>query len=144
MLLERLILLLSTEDNKCYNWRMKHYAGNIEQQTLENNDFRRVIFTGKNSQLVLMAIQPGDEIGLEVHDEHDQFFRIEAGQAKFIVDNETFVGEDGFAVVVPAGAQHNVVNSGSDVLKLYTIYSPAEHPDGTVHATKLDALNAGH
>jgi mannose-6-phosphate isomerase-like protein (cupin superfamily) len=123
---------------------MKHYADNIEEKTLENNDFRRVVFTGKNSQLVLMTIQPGDEIGQEVHDEHDQFFRIEAGTAKFIVDNETFIGEDGFAVVVPAGVQHNVINSGVDELKLYTIYSPPEHADGTVHKTKLDALNSGH
>lgn len=123
---------------------MKFYADNIENQTLGNEDFRRVIFTGKNSQLVLMTIQPGDEIGMEVHNTHDQFFRIEAGQANFTVDGETFLVEDGFAVVVPAGIEHNVVNSGSEALKLYTIYSPAEHPEGTVHATKADALKAGH
>lgn len=123
---------------------MKFYADNIENQTLGNEDFRRVIFTGKNSQLVLMTIQPGDEIGMEVHDTHDQFFRIEAGRANFTVDGETFLAEDGFAVVVPAGIEHNVVNSGSEALKLYTIYSPAEHPEGTVHATKADALKAGH
>lgn len=123
---------------------MKYYAENIEQKTLENTDFRRVIFTGENSQLVLMNIQPGDEIGMETHDGHDQFFRIEAGQAKFTVDGNVFLAEDGFAVVVPAGAQHNVVNSGSEELKIYTIYSPAQHADGTVHHTKEDALKAGH
>lgn len=123
---------------------MKIYAENIEQKTLENKDYRRVVFTGKNSQLVLMNIQPGDEIGREIHETHDQFFRIEAGQAKFTLDGDVFTGEDGFAVVVPAGVEHNVVNSGTDELKLYTIYSPAEHAEGTVHQTKSDALAAGH
>lgn len=123
---------------------MKYYAGNIEQQTLENQDFRRVLFTGKNSQLVLMNIQPSDEIGEEIHEEHDQFLRVEAGKAKFIVNDEESFGEDGFAVVVPAGAKHNVINVGEDELKLYTIYSPAEHPDGTVHHTKQEALEAHH
>ena len=123
---------------------MKIYAENIEQKTLENKDYRRVVFTGKNSQLVLMNIQPGDEIGKEIHETHDQFFRIEAGQAKFTVNGDVFTGEDGFAVVVPAGAEHNVVNSGTDELKLYTIYSPAEHAEGTVHQTKSDASAAGH
>lgn len=123
---------------------MKIYAENIEQKTLENKDYRRVVFTGKNSQLVLMNIQPGDEIGTEIHETHDQFFRVEAGQAKFTVNGDVFTGEDGFAVVVPAGVEHNVVNSGTEELKLYTIYSPAEHQEGTVHQTKSDALEAGH
>lgn len=123
---------------------MKFYADNIEQKTLENTDYRRVLFTGKNSQLVLMTIQPGDEIGKEVHDTHDQFFRIEAGEAEFTIDGEVVAGGDGFAVIVPAGALHNVVNTGSEELKLYTIYSPAEHADGTIHKTKADALAAGH
>ncbi|MEY2703446.1 MAG: hypothetical protein RLY43_2085 [Bacteroidota bacterium] len=123
---------------------MKFYADNIEKQTLENSDYRRVLFTGQNSQLVLMNIQPGDEIGEEVHAEHDQFLRVEAGQAKFILGDDMFMGEDGFAVVVPAGTKHNVINVGSDELKLYTIYSPAEHADGTVHVTKADATAAGH
>jgi len=123
---------------------MKNYANNIEKQTLENTDYRRVLFTGQNSQLVLMSIQPGDEIGEEVHAEHDQFLRVEAGQVKFIIGDDMFIGEDGFAVVVPAGTKHNVINIGSDELKLYTIYSPAEHADGTVHATKADATAAGH
>jgi mannose-6-phosphate isomerase-like protein (cupin superfamily) len=123
---------------------MKFYADNIEQKTLENSDYRRVLFTGKNSQLVLMTIQPGDEIGEEIHDGHDQFLRVESGEAKFIIDDEIVTGGDGFAVVVPAGAKHNVINSGSDELKLYTIYSPAEHPDGTVQHTKADASEAHH
>ena len=91
-----------------------------------------------------MNIQPGDEIGTEIHETHDQFFRVEAGQAKFTVNGDVFTGEDGFAVVVPAGVEHNVVNSGTEELKLYTIYSPAEHPEGTVHQTKSEALEAGH
>ncbi len=123
---------------------MKYYAGNIEEQTLENSDFRKVLFTGQNSQLVLMTIQPGDEIGKETHDTHDQFLRIEAGQAKFVLNGEEIVGGDGFAVVVPAGTEHNVINVGENELKLYTIYSPAEHPDGTIHHTKQDALDAHH
>lgn len=123
---------------------MKYYAENIEQKTLENTDYRRVLFTGKKSQLVLMTIQSGDEIGMEVHETHDQFFRIEAGNAEFTIDGEVFSGGDGFAVIVPAGTMHNVVNIGDDELKLYSIYSPAEHADGTLHKTKADALAAGH
>ena len=123
---------------------MSYYSGNIEEQTLENKDFRRVLFTGKNSQLVVMNIQPGDEIGEEVHEEHDQFLRVEAGEAKFIIDGNVVTGGDGFAVVVPAGSMHNVINIGSDELKLYTIYSPAEHPDGTVHHTKQEAIESHH
>lgn len=123
---------------------MKFYANNIEDQTLENSDYRRVLFTGKNSQLVLMNIKPGDEIGEEIHEEHDQFLRVESGEAKFVLDGEEVSGGDGFAVVVPAGTKHNVINVGSDDLKLYTIYSPAEHPEGTVHHTKSEATEAGH
>lgn len=123
---------------------MKFYADNIEQRTLENVDYRRVLFTGKNSQLVLMNIKPGEEIGLEVHDTHDQFFRVESGEALFTVGDNAFNGGDGFAVVVPAGEKHNVLNVGSEDLKIYTIYSPAEHPDGAVHHTKEDALSAKH
>ncbi len=123
---------------------MKYYANNIEEQTLENSDYRRVLFTGKFSQLVLMNIQPGDEIGTEVHDEHDQFLRVESGEAQFIIDGTTVTGGDGFAVVVPAGAEHNVINVGETELKLYTIYSPAEHPDGTIQSTKADSLKDNH
>jgi mannose-6-phosphate isomerase-like protein (cupin superfamily) len=119
---------------------MKFYAENIEKQTLENENFRKVVFTGKNSQLVLMSINVGEEIGLETHDEHDQFIRVEAGTAKFIIDDEVVEGGDGFAVVVPAGSAHNVINSGDVDLKLYTIYSPPEHADGTIHQTKEDSV----
>jgi mannose-6-phosphate isomerase-like protein (cupin superfamily) len=116
---------------------MQGYKDNIEKLTLENNDFRRVLYTGKNSQLVLMSLKPNEEIGMEVHEDTDQFFRFEKGQGKVIIDgNEKTVG-DGDAVIVPQGAQHNVINtSSSEALKLYTIYSPAHHRNGVVHATK--------
>ena len=116
------------------------YHDNIEEITLENEDFRRVLFTGDHAQLVVMAIGPGEEIGQEVHDNVDQFFRFEAGEGKVIIDEEEVVVGDGDAVIVPAGAEHNIINiSLSEKLKLYTIYSPANHPDGTVHKTKAEA-----
>lgn len=118
---------------------MKPYFGHIEADTLANNNFRQVIFTGQHSQLVLMSLKPGEEIGMEVHPQVDQFFRFEAGQGKVVVDGEEFAVADGDAVVVPAGSQHNVINTGEEDLKLYTIYSPANHPDGTVHRTKVEA-----
>lgn len=118
---------------------MKPYFGHIEADTLANNNFRQVIFTGQHSQLVLMSLKPGEEIGMEVHPQVDQFFRFEAGQGKVVVDGEEFAVADGDAVVVPAGSQHNVINTGEEDLKLYTIYSPANHPDGTVHRTKAEA-----
>jgi len=123
---------------------MKGYCSNIEELTLANDYFRQVLFTAPNSQLVLMALQPGEEIGAEVHPEHDQFFRFEAGSGEVVIDGATHQVSDGFAVVVPAGAEHNVTNTGSDIMKLYTIYSPAEHKDGTVHKTKAEALAAHH
>ncbi len=116
---------------------MSGYNVNLEQKTLENENYREVLFTGPKSQLVVMCLQPGEEIGAEVHDDHDQFFRVEAGTGKAVVDGEEFELADGVSVVVPAGADHNVINtSDSEKLKLYTIYSPPEHPDGTLHATK--------
>ena len=120
---------------------MKPYVGSIEQATVENGNFRQVLFTGKHSQLVVMCLQPTEEIGNEVHQNVDQFFRIEEGKAKFVFDGkkEHVVG-DGDAVVVPAGTYHNVINTSSDKpLKLYTIYSPPNHPEGTVHKTKAEA-----
>lgn len=118
---------------------MKGYIANIETLTLENTDFRRVLYTGKNSQLVLMSIAPGDDIGEEVH-HLDQFLRIEAGTGKAILDGVETEIADGSAIVVPAGCQHNFVNTSStEPLKLYTVYSPPEHVDGTVRATKADA-----
>jgi len=125
---------------------MTGYVGAIERTTLENTFFRQVLFTGAYAQLVVMALQPGEEIGNEVHGDVDQFFRIEAGQAKFVFNGtEEHVGGDGDAVVVPAGTYHNVINASSDEpLKLYTIYSPPNHPDGTVHKTKAEAEAAEH
>ncbi|MBA2247658.1 MAG: cupin domain-containing protein [Chloroflexia bacterium] len=119
---------------------MPGYSTNIESDTLANENFRQVLFTGAHSQLVLMTLQPGDEIGTETHDDRDQFFRIEAGTGEAIVAGETFPLSDGVVVVVPAGAEHNVVNtSAAEPLRLYSIYSPPEHPDGTVHKTKAEA-----
>jgi mannose-6-phosphate isomerase-like protein (cupin superfamily) len=118
---------------------MKGYVTNIEHDTLENDDYRRVLFTARNTQLVLMTLQPGEEIGRETHADHDQFIRVESGTGKAVLGGSTHVLEDGSAVVIPAGTEHNVVNtSRSEPLKLYTLYSPPEHPDGTVHRRKSD------
>lgn len=120
---------------------MKGFSGNIEQLTLQNENFRKVMYTGKHSQLVLMALQPNEEIGMEVHMDNDQFFRFEAGTGKVIIDGNEYEVSNGTAIVVPAGAEHNVINvSGDASLKLYTIYSPAHHKDGVVRATKADAV----
>ena len=119
---------------------MKGYVTNIEEDTLKNEDFRRVLYTGKNSQLVLMNLRAKEEIGEEIH-ELDQFIRVEAGSGTAILDGVTHELFDGTAIVIPAGMKHNVVNnSETEELKLYTVYSPPEHRDGTVHATKQDAL----
>lgn len=129
----------------CYNIHisiksknMKGYVGNIEVATKENENFRKVLYTAKNSQLVVMSIPVGEEIGEEVHT-LDQFLRIEDGKGKAILDGAEHEIEDDFAIVVPAGMKHNFVNTGDNPLKLYTIYSPPEHRDGVVHATKADA-----
>ncbi|HXV27005.1 MAG TPA: cupin domain-containing protein [Candidatus Paceibacterota bacterium] len=116
---------------------MKGYVGNIEQETLKNTDFRRVLYTAKHSQLVVMSIPPGQDIGEEVH-HLDQFLRFEQGTGTAVLDGvEHDVAAD-WAVVVPAGMRHNFINTGTEDLKLYTVYSPPEHKDGTVHATKAD------
>jgi len=118
---------------------MKGYIANIEKETLENDFFRKVLFTAPNSQLVVMSLKPGEEIGMEVH-HLDQFIRVESGKAKVVLDGEESELEDDFVVVIPAGTEHNVINESEDKdLKLYTIYSPAEHPDGTIHKTKEEA-----
>ncbi len=123
---------------------MAGFVTNIEEATEKNENFRRVLFTAPNSQLVLMTLQPNEDIGMEVHPNVDQFFRFEEGEGKVIIDGEEHAIKDGFAVVVPAGSQHNVINtSASEPLKLYTIYSPPNHPDGTVHKTKAEALAKG-
>ena len=119
---------------------MKGFCINIEKDTLENENFRKVLYTGKNSQLVLMSLKPKEEIGMEVHEENDQFFRFEKGEGKCIIDGNEYELKDGVAIVIPAGAQHNIINtSESEELKLYTIYSPAHHKDGIVRATKKEA-----
>lgn len=119
---------------------MKGYVINIENATKENNNFRKVLYTGKHSQLVLMSLKPNEEIGMEVHTDNDQFFRVDEGKGKVIIDNNEYEIQDGFAIVIPAGANHNVINvSDSESLKLYTIYSPAHHRDGVIHSTKEQA-----
>lgn len=119
---------------------MKGFVSNIEKDTLENENFRKVLYTGKHSQLVLMSLQPKEEIGMEVHPDNDQFFRFEKGQGKCIIDGNESELADGVAVVVPAGAEHNIINtSETEPLELYTIYSPAHHQDGVVRATKKEA-----
>jgi mannose-6-phosphate isomerase-like protein (cupin superfamily) len=121
---------------------MKGYCDRIESLTVENKNFRKVLYTGKHSQLVVMSLLPKEEIGMEVHEENDQFFRFEKGTGKVIIDGNEYEVGDGVAVVVPAGAQHNVINiSDSEGLKLYTIYSPAHHKDGIVRAIKAEATS---
>lgn len=119
---------------------MAGYVTDIERRTLENEYFREVLFTGPHSQLVVMSLRPGEEIGMETHDDVDQFIRFEAGKGKVVLNGREQAVEDGSAVVIPAGTEHNVVNtSASEALKLYSIYTPPEHPDGTVHKTKAEA-----
>ena len=119
---------------------MKGFTTNIEKDTLENENFRKVLYTSKHSQLVLMSLKPNEDIGMEVHLENDQFFRFEEGQGKCIIDGNEYEVGDGIAVVVPAGANHNIINtSDKEELKMYTIYSPAHHKDGIIRATKEEA-----
>lgn len=122
---------------------MTGYVTNIERDTLANQDYRRVLFTGANTQLVLMTLQPGEQIGRETHQEHDQFIRVEAGSGVVMLNREEHQLSDGTAVVIPAGVEHNVINTSPDeALRLYTLYSPPEHPDGTVQRTKQEAETA--
>ena len=118
---------------------MNGYHDDIEQQTKGNSDFRRVLYTGKHLQLVLMSLKPGEEIGAEVHPDNDQFFRVDSGSGVVTIDGTNSKISDGFAVVVPAGARHNIKNDGDEPLKLYTLYGPPDHKDKTVHRTKADA-----
>jgi mannose-6-phosphate isomerase-like protein (cupin superfamily) len=118
---------------------MNGYVTNIEDDTLENTDYRRVLFTGPNVQLVLMTLQPGEEIGLEQHEGHDQFIRVESGTGVVLLDGREHALSDGVAVVIPSGTEHNVTNtSKTEPLRLYTLYSPPEHTANTVHRTKAD------
>lgn len=119
---------------------MKGFHANIEEETTNNSNFRKVLYTGQHSQLVLMSLKPLEDIGSEVHEENDQFFRFEAGTGKVVIDGNEYEVADGSAIVVPAGAEHNVINtSDSDELKLYTLYSPPHHKDGTLRPTKAEA-----
>ena len=120
---------------------MKGYVTTIEKETEKNADFRHVLYTGKHSQLVLMSLKPGEEIGEETHADVDQFFRFERGEGKVTIDGVEHSVKDGDAVIVPAGARHNVINTSKRAnLKLYTIYSPPEHQDGVVRHTKKEAM----
>jgi mannose-6-phosphate isomerase-like protein (cupin superfamily) len=118
---------------------VKGFVDDIEQLTEDNDDFRRVLYTGKHLQLVLMALRPGEEIGEEVHAGHDQFFRVEKGKGEVVIDGTRTKIKSDDAIIVPAGARHNVINTGDKPLKLYTLYGPPEHRDGLVHATKATA-----
>ena len=123
---------------------MKGFNANIEKDAIENTNFRKVLYTGKHSQLVLMSLKPDEEIGMEIHADNDQFFRFEKGVGKCIIDGNEYVLGDGSVILVPAGAEHNVINTSStEDLKLYTIYSPAHHKDGIVRATKEEAEKDG-
>ena len=118
---------------------MKGFVKDIEQLTEENTDFRRVLYTGKHLQLVLMALKPGEEIGDEVHEDHDQFFRVEKGKGEVVIDGQRHKIKDDDAIIVPAGARHNVINTGDESLNLYTLYGPPDHRERVVHATKAEA-----
>ena len=119
---------------------MAGYHVDIEKKTEKNDYFREVLFTGPHSQLVVMSLNVGEDIGLETHPDTDQFIRIEEGKGKAVLDGEEFELEDGSAIVIPAGTQHNVINTSSKkAMKLYTVYTPPEHPDGTIHKTKAEA-----
>ncbi|EKD99728.1 MAG: hypothetical protein ACD_22C00189G0006 [uncultured bacterium] len=122
---------------------MSFFVKNIQEETLNNSYFRKVLVTSKHSQLVVMCLQPNEEIGMEVHDNVDQFIRIETGAGKAILDGQEFDLANDFAVVIPAGTNHSIINtSGIEEMKLYTIYSPANHPEGTIHKTKAEADTA--
>jgi mannose-6-phosphate isomerase-like protein (cupin superfamily) len=119
---------------------MKGFTGNIEKDTLKNENFRNVLYTGKHLQLVLMTLKSGEEIGEEVHSKNDQFFRFESGKGKCIIDGNEYAVTDGDAIIVPAGSKHNVINTDpTEELKMYTIYAPPDHRDGLINKTKEDA-----
>ena len=118
---------------------MKGYVGDIEEAAESNEEFRRVLYTGAHLQLVLMTLQPGEAIGEEMHQDRDQFFRVEEGEGEIVIDGSRHRIEDDFGALVPAGARHNVINTGDEPLRLYTLYGPPEHRDGVVHRTKAQA-----
>lgn len=118
---------------------MKGFKGNIEKETLDNDNFRKVLYTGKHLQLVLMSLKPGEEIGEEIHQNNDQFFRFESGTGKCTIDENNYHVTEGDVIVVPAGTKHNVINTSDEPFKMYTIYSPPNHQDGIIRATKKEA-----
>lgn len=120
---------------------MKGYVGNIEEESLSNDFFRKVLYTDQRVQLVVMALKPGEDIGQEVH-QLDQFIRVEQGEGKAVLDGEESALTDGFAVIVPAGTRHNIINTGAGALKLYTLYAPPNHAPGTIHKTRAEAMAA--
>ncbi len=121
---------------------MKGFVADIENLTEDNSDFRRVVYTGKHLQLVLMSLEPGEQIGEEVHADHDQFFRVEKGKGEVWIDGKRSKIKSDDAILVPAGARHNIINTGDKPLRLYTLYAPPEHRDGTVHSIKAEAEQA--
>jgi|SRR3989344_1565313 len=131
--------IFTSERRRLYALHMEGYISNIEKDTVENNNFRKVIYTAKYSQLVVMSLKPGEDIGEEIH-QGDQFIRIEKGKGQAVLDGVIHDVQDDFAVIVPAGAKHNVINNMDGYMKLYTIYSPPEHLKDTVHVTKQDAM----
>lgn len=122
----------------------KGFIGDIEDRTEGNRDFRRVLYTGPHMQLVLMSLRPGEELGEEIHENTDQFFRIEEGKGEVSIEGRQTPIESDVAIVIPAGLRHNIRNTGDEDLKLYTLYAPPEHPQGTVHRTRADAESAEH
>lgn len=124
--------------------QMTGFVADIEDRTEENRDFRRVIYTGPHMQLVLMAVEAGEELGEEIHKDTDQFFRIEEGKGEVVIDGHATPIESDVGIVIPAGTRHNIRNTGHKPLKFYTLYAPPQHPDGTVHRTKSDAERAEH
>jgi mannose-6-phosphate isomerase-like protein (cupin superfamily) len=118
---------------------MHGFVDDIEKLTESNSDFRRVLYTGKQMQLVLMALKPGEEIGAEVHEDRDQFFRVEQGEGEVVIDGKRTPIRADMAIIVPSGSRHNVINTGKEPLKVYTLYAPPEHKHGTIHRTKADA-----
>jgi len=137
---EELIYKIVTDHIQKHVNIKKGFVTNIEEDTINNDNFREVLYTGKKSQLVLMSIKPNEDIGEEVHENVDQFFRIDGGGGKVIINGVEHEIEDGSAFVIPSGARHNVINTGDEDLKLYSIYSPPEHADGTIHRTKQEAI----
>lgn len=122
---------------------MSGFFVKLEEETLANTNFRKVLYTAPHSQLVLMCLKPSEDIGMEVHPDNDQFIRVDGGHGQAIIDGERFDMEDGSAIIVPAGSEHNLINlSETENLNLYTVYSPAHHADGTIHVTKAEAMEA--